>query len=411
LNQGLELNGERKSEGHYKGPTQQGVIIRQLDYAFAYDTHILRLTLRQPGQKEPAEWRNLRLAMDNMVMGFWRDNQNYPFPWAGSYLYHAQIPDRGDFEEYLHNPHGIEFDVSVERHDKTYTGFLWFEPRRETEFYEDKKFWQRQVILLSPTEQAKQYAEQDLLAESLKFGLARCELYFHKAQHHSGEYDKLSASLKAQRTVLREEMGKALQTTDRTQIDQESLELENLGQHLIDLLIYKEGADSLKASIEANITSFEKNVKTAKLKGQAKRYEAQLHDCSQILAQIEHDLLYVKSTEENVKSILSVDRELTMMRMEHTNFLTSIAIALLTIVFVFDGFLEIWGFLLKEGATQPAPIYRALVAGLASLASLILLIGIGPKTYWNFAKRHWQAVVLFLALFGWAIALAYIWTG
>ncbi len=405
LKLGMSLSKEgddTKVEWHYGGKTRDDKIEYHLAGGLAHDVYLLRLTISMPSSTEPKAWSEIRRQIDGYIRHVWQDKK-YPSPLAVTWLYTGIVPDgftqRKAEARYLTDLSLLGFpkDDSIKlRMDEIPLGLFWADDGEMAQQLNRRLNCWRHYRILLMWQPHQQMIEERFLAP-VNQGFTRIELYLHKGLYHIRTYQTNRDKFIKSRLDLENTAKKALQTRDFSKIADEQKELDEIAEKLMFFLTQKLVVDKLYNSAGSNLQSVEEKLSAMNLDTYIYRRRCEVLDRE--LKQIELDLRYAQSTMESVQAIQGIQQSIQSAHLEHTGFLISISAAVLTFVFVFNSFLDIWVLSLESTDLKlPSPAWRITAALLASIASILLLqtSGTALKTYWNMVKDRW----------GWFIACA-----
>lgn len=396
----------------------------RLDYCLAADdTHLLRLVLTRAGAHPAQAWAELTGLLNEAARRVWEE-AGYPRPWAGTQSYLALLPDGTGPEEARRlalAEEGPALDARA-ADDLEGTPFGWLGKAGDQRLSPGgMPTFLRRLLVLVPEDRAAQVRKSFL--EPMDQGLARIELYLHKALHHARLYaeptlqadataggparalagESRREQLEAARQVLEETSDRALKTLDFSQVHRERLELEAVTRELMLLLAQKGRVEILLNSLDINLRNVRQHLEYVKLEsplylGDVRRLEGQRE-------QIQADLRYADATVRAAQTIQDIQHGEEAMRLERSSFLLGGAAAVLAGVAIFDSFLDIWNLAVEKSAPPvnlPSPLLRVAL-GLAAA------VGGPAAAYWA-VERRWLRAVAASLLVLLAVGLAIVST-
>ncbi len=429
------LNGELAADDaptlpapttQYRGQAQGGIPLKLAVHP-ERDAYLTRVTLYPTSPITPFAPQQWALYRDRLTELL---RQIDPPPQGVSWLFFAEVPEDTEtdgYEALVQRADGLQLSTrqAQNKYRTDHYGWLWLYQHDLSDARVDgvDTFQQtdHRFVLLSKPRPAR-LADANFL-QPFQQGWSRLAYYQHKACFHQWRYDKqIGPAFRAANEKLRQGIRQARQTDDPNQIEQERQELESLAERMIEFATRRDAAQHLQYSLQANLDSFNINLERVNIRADDSPYQTVIEEVNDTLEAMEHDLKYATFTHENAQLIVAAQRETITMRLEHAGLLLGIAAAILTLVSVFDGFLEIWSFLSEKTTPHfPNSWVRFVSAFLVTLSSALLLFGLGlplnmgipsKLNQWLQQHRSWvvgAAGVCFVLGVGLAVVMSMAW--
>jgi hypothetical protein len=386
----LEREVDEPACRRYMGHAKDGTPC-QLAWSLAHDTHLVRLTLSQPGAGTPAAWAELRGLHDKLIAEVSK-RPGQPRPWGVTYLYHAILPpgvQTAEAEACVTDPSGLALDPdNAGLADATPYGWLWgvLEGEKPVIAEDGAACWQRTLALLTPQERAERTLT--FFLAPLTQGFARIELYLHKGRHHAQQHEAIRGTLERSGAELQDGMLVALRTADFNQLLREQLELEEISQRLMRFLAQKTQAEILLNSLRANLQALTEHLERVRL--EAHVYSGQAAYLTRHIEQLESDLSNARVVSESTYAFQDIHRQVGTSRLERASVLLGGAAAVLAGVAIFNSFLDIWNLAVEgSGLARPSPWLRAVLGAVAAIAWPL-------GAYWAVERRKTRAALAFV---------------
>ncbi len=366
------------------GQTPDGATC-QVDWTLAHDTHLLRVTLRLPGEQPPSAWTRLRHSLDEWVGQVQVSAQ--ALPWAATYLAHGIV--RGGTQAaaaaLVADASGLGLEpADVVRAEASPYGWLWVRGQSWVQRPGTQEaHWQRELILLTPQDRAQ--PARALFLEPVNQGLARIELYLHKSAHHARQHEAVRTALEGATSALQGQMLATLHSGDLERPHERSAELDRVAHRLMRFQVQRAQTEVLLNSLRNNLEALNQHLDRVKL--ETAHYSQQAAQLARQAEQLESDLRNARIVSESTYVFQDIQRAAEATRLERSTYLMGAAAALLAAVAIFNSFVDIWNIVMEgSGLSMPAPWLKALLGALAG-------VGWPLGAYWAIGRRWGRAAV------------------
>lgn len=379
------LTREIKTEGFLKYTGQRlDQKICQMTWTLAQDSHLIRLTLTQPGEHTPSSWDLLRTSIqdtaDSLLENIEKDNRL-----AVTYLYQTTLKEDADIKElpewFLEEVK--EGDNGLTNSSAGYFGWLWILDDIDSDMQNSFGLSERRLVFLIPTSRISSI-EKTLIAP-LDQGIARIELYLQKGLYHWRSYLAVRAEFIKLRSDLESSIDLVLKALDLSLPYREQQEMEEIAHMMMALLKTKGHVQILRNSLENNVRNCNRHIDAIKL--DSILYEQSIARLQNGMTQIDIDMRYIDATFDTVKTIREIQHDTEASRIGRSSFLLSGAAALLAAVTIFNSFLDIWDLAIGgTGLNLPNPAWRVFLG-------ITVAINLPLAAYWWMEQRKKRALV------------------
>lgn len=368
----------------YRGVLQEDISV-ELAWCLAHDTHLLRLCFRLPGEQPPGVWSRLDDMIRVMLNNAWQHSEN-PLPWGATWLHQALMPVKSiKGVSLLHFP-PLEAEALDPNPDPTPFGWLWLLSEKEQTLDIGKVMWVRSLALLVPQDRYEKV--QDYFLQPVSQGLARIELYLHKAKHHARQQEMARERLEEARQTLQDSMTQALTISDFAQLGQEYREMEQISQYLMRFLTQIASMEVLLNSLRTNRLALHEHLERVKL--DTALYRKDELQLERNIEQLSTDIHNARAVLDSTYAFQDIRRGVETTRLERASFMMGAAAALLAGVAIFNSFLDIWNLALEGSGLLRPPSWLRILLGFVAGVSLPLAAA------WFVEKRTRRAILFAL---------------
>lgn len=373
----------------YTGALPDGVECL-LEGTLAHDTHLLRLTLQQPGPGPVSALQGLKSRAEALLQQAWQ-TPDAARPWAATIVY--QLVLRGPVTAADLNACAAVLrpaagpDQPQNGFETTPFGWLLLLGDSRSSIGAQPEIGLRELLLVTLDERAEQV--RHFFTGPLTQGLARIELYLHKARHHAQQEMVVRRDLLHASTALQESLVRDLQTTDFSQVYREQQELEHISQRLMHFLIQKAYAEILLNSLKANIAAFESHLERVKLDSPG--YNLARMTFSRQVEQLESDLHNAQVIADSTYTFQDIQRGVEANRLERASYLMGSTAALLAGIAIFNSFLDIWNLATEGSGILLPPAWLRIVLGFTAGVSW-------PLAAYGFVERRKRIAFIWTAI-------------